>query len=241
MKFFLSHSSRDKHFVRMVADALGDRAHYDEYTFESGMDTLDEIFRSLESTDIFVLFISDAALQSDWVKTEITSGKALLDADRIKRFVPILIDKSISHSEPRIPDWVRQHYNIRLISKPTVALRRLNTVFAQLSLSKHPSLRARDNLFVGRNGELSLFERRLDDYTKPVPTAIIVSGMRDVGRKTFLLRALKKTNSISETYQPITISLQPEDGIDGLISKVYDIGFYPNDVDLRSLLTMSEA
>ncbi len=239
MKFFLSHSSRDKAYVRQVADRLGDRAIFDEYTFEAGMKTLDEIFRTLDTTEIFVLFISDAALKSDWVRAEITNGKALLDADRIKRFVPILIDRTIKHEDPRIPEWMRQNYNIRLVAKPTVALRRLNTVLAQLSLEKHPGLMKRDQMFVGRNSELSQFEQRIDDYAKPVPTAIIVSGLRDVGRKTFLMHALRKSNKIAQAYQPMTITLQPEDGIDGFISKVYDLGYFPEDIDLSVLSTMN--
>jgi tetratricopeptide (TPR) repeat protein len=240
MKFFLSHSSSDKDgYVRQVADRLGDRAAYDEYSFESGMETLDEIFRTMDASDIFVLFISDAALNSAWVQREIVNGKRQIDEDRTKRFVPILIDKGVSHLDARIPDWIRDRYNIRLVAKPVVALRRLNTAFAQLSLSRHPSLERRQRLFVGRNKELSAFERRFDDYTKSVPAAVVVSGMREVGRKTFMLQGLKKTNKIAQTYVPISISLQPEDGIEGLISKIYDIGFYPSDMDISSLSTAS--
>lgn len=68
-KVFLSHKSEDKDFVRYVAEKIGiDRCHYDEYTFEDGMNTLDEIMSALDSTDLFVLFISDKALDSKWVK-----------------------------------------------------------------------------------------------------------------------------------------------------------------------------
>lgn len=236
MKFFLSHSSSDKAgYVRYIADKLGDRAVYDEYTFESGMETLDEIFRTLSETDIFVLFISEKSLASEWVDREIVHGKSLLDTGQLRRFLPILIDENVSHSDPRIPSWIRDRYNLRLVARPSVALRRITTVFSQLSIEKHPLLQARLRLFVGRNSELAEFERRMDDFTKPVPTAVIASGIREVGRKTFLLRALKKTNKIPEHYVPISISLQPEDGIEGLISKLYDVGYYPDDFDVVSL------
>jgi tetratricopeptide (TPR) repeat protein len=236
MKCFLSHSSKDKAgFVNIVADKLGDRAVYDGYNFESGMKTLDEIFRTLAESDIFVLFISNSSLESEWVKTEIISARGLLDASKLKRFLPILIDKDIDHDDHRIPKWISQNYNIRLVSKPTIAVRRITTVFNQLSLSTHPKLEARRRLFVGRNKELERFERRLDDYSKPLPSAILVSGMREIGRKSFLLHALRKANKISATYSPILITLQQEDGIDGFISKIVDVGISDGDLDLGLL------
>lgn len=48
-KVFLSHSSADKPYVKKVVDLLGvDNCIYDEYTFEDGMDTLDEIYKGLD-------------------------------------------------------------------------------------------------------------------------------------------------------------------------------------------------
>ena len=74
IKAFLSHSSADKErFVRIVADKLKNKMgiHYDEYTFEAGNKTIDEIFIGLEKTDLFVFFISEDSLKSEWVKKEI--------------------------------------------------------------------------------------------------------------------------------------------------------------------------
>lgn len=50
IKAFLSHSSADKdNFVRIVADRLKNKLgiHYDEYTFEIGNRTIDEILDGL--------------------------------------------------------------------------------------------------------------------------------------------------------------------------------------------------
>ena len=102
MKFFLSHSSSDKtRYVRYVADKLGNRAVFDEYTFESGMETLSEIYRTMDASDIFVLFISESALNSEWVQREIVRSRNLLDSEQLRRFVPILIDASVRHSDSR--------------------------------------------------------------------------------------------------------------------------------------------
>ena len=77
-KAFLSHSSSDKVLVEKIATQLGkNNCHYDKFTFEAGNLTIDEIFKGLEDTDVFVLFISEPALESEWVNKEITRAKSL--------------------------------------------------------------------------------------------------------------------------------------------------------------------
>lgn len=70
---FLSHSSKDKErYVRIVAEKLEKEfdehsVHYDKHTFEAGMKSLEEIEKCLDNTDLFVIFLSRASLNSDWV------------------------------------------------------------------------------------------------------------------------------------------------------------------------------
>ena len=77
-KVFISHSSKDKeYFVRPLVNhlkkSLGeDRLVYDELTFEAGAKSIEEIRRSMEKTDLFVLLLSTNSLSSKWVKQEIT-------------------------------------------------------------------------------------------------------------------------------------------------------------------------
>ena len=61
---------------------------YDQLTFEEGMKTLDEILKGMAASDIFVLFLSNAALESDWVKIEISNAKLLLDTSQLERILP---------------------------------------------------------------------------------------------------------------------------------------------------------
>lgn len=221
MHCFLSHSSADKKgYVSVLADKFGDRAIYDAYSFESGAYTMSEIVRGLKKTDIFVLLISNHALESDWVKEEIFRSKVLLDAGLIKQFLPIIIDGSITYKDERIPDWVRENYNLRVIPKPTAAFRIINAAFSRLAINENPkSLRAK-RLFVGRNDQLKELESRLDDFERELPAAIVASGLRDIGRKKFLVQALRKSNRIEDYHTPISISIHYEDGIDGFISKL---------------------
>jgi hypothetical protein len=239
MHCFLSHSSKDKaHYVSILADKFGDRAIYDAYTFEAGMKTIEEIFKNLKRTDLFVLLISEDALRSTWVQTEILNSKLLMDAGQIKQFLPIIIDPSITYRDARIPDWIRESYNLRVIPRPNAAYRVINAAFSRLSVDSNPkSLRAR-KLFVGRNDQLKELEGRLDDYEKPLPCAIVASGLREIGRKKFLLHALRKSNRIDEHHLPIVIPVQAEDGIDGFLSKLLDLGFsaqYDASLDLNSI------
>lgn len=68
-KIFLSHSSKNKDYVRPIFEYFGgDKCVFDEMTFEIGMQTLKEIFKGIDDTDIFVFFISNDSLESDWVR-----------------------------------------------------------------------------------------------------------------------------------------------------------------------------
>ena len=59
LKAFLSHSSAQKTFVEKVAQILGlDNCFLDSKTFESGMQTIDEIIKAIGKSSIFVFFIS---------------------------------------------------------------------------------------------------------------------------------------------------------------------------------------
>ena len=72
IKAFISHSSVQKDFVRELVDTLGrDYCIVDCYNFAPAYKTMDEIFRKIEQSTVFVLLISRDSLDSDWVKEEI--------------------------------------------------------------------------------------------------------------------------------------------------------------------------
>ena len=117
---FLSHSSKQKGFVEIIANRLGKfNIIYDAWTFENGNKTLQEIYDGIDATGIFVYFISNESLDSPWVEKEINKAEEYLAQGKLKRFLPLLIDNSIKHTDPRIPQWIKDEYNIRYISKPT--------------------------------------------------------------------------------------------------------------------------
>lgn len=242
IKAFLSHSSKDKDsYVRIVADKLKKKSSiiYDEYTFEAGNNTLDEILDGLEQTSLFVFFISNSSLNSDWVKDEVLVAEKRLGKG-INQFFPIIIDKSITFEDKRIPDWLRQSYNLKYVPKPTISAKRIEQKIRQISLNKHTKLEKKNNLCVGRNKSLDIFEERIDDFTLNSPKCIIASGFPQIGRRTFLKYALEKTDIVKQYYSPNTIYLDTNDSIEDFILKVNDLGFLDIDSKLSNLLTKSK-
>jgi hypothetical protein len=241
MKAFLSHSSKDKdNYVRRVADWLGkDNIIYDEFTFEEGEKPLDEIIRGLDITELFVLFISNNSLNSDWVKKEIIEAKTRLDASLINKFFPIIIEDGLTYEDTRIPDWLRDNYNLQPIKRAQVAAKRIHNKLRELSWSKHPNLKKRQDLFVGRNEKLEEFESRIDDYEKKKPIVIIASGITGVGRRTFLHKALCKTNITKDSHKPSAIVLDRNVSIEDFIFKLNDLGLIDFGDDILSLTSKS--
>lgn len=243
IKVFLSHSSKDKDkYVRIVANKLNKvevNIEYDEFTFEAGEKTLNEIIRAVTQSNLFVFFISNDSLESDWVKKEILSIKSRLDEEEVNKFYPIIIDENIKHDDKRIPEWIQETYNLKYVSRPTVATKRIISSLTKLSYQKHPALQKKNNLCIGRNNHLETFEERIDDFEMKKPKCIIATGFNSNGRRTFLKYALEKTNLIDSFYKPNTIYLDSNDSIEDFILKIYDLGFSSNDENLMDLMNKS--
>ena len=236
IKAFLSHSSADKDgYVRKVAEWLGkDNIHYDEWTFEEGEKPLDEILSGLGRTDLFVLFLSQNALKSEWVQREILEAKALLSEDKISKIFPIIIDDITTYEDEKIPEWLRI-YNLKPIKRAAVASKKIHNKLRELSWSKHPELKKRHNMFVGRNDKQDEFEERIHDFCLDKPTAIFATGLSGVGRRTFLHRALVKTNVSESSYKPSSIYLDDSVSIEDFILKLNDLGLTDLGEDMLNL------
>ncbi|WP_236900073.1 toll/interleukin-1 receptor domain-containing protein [Cronobacter malonaticus] len=224
--------------MRNVANWLGKESIvYDEFTFEEGEKTLDQIMDGLGESELFVLFISNSALESKWVKREITESKRLYDSGKVLKILPIIIDNSINHEDKRIPKWLREDYNLQPIMRARTAASRIKNHLYKISWQKHPKLEKINSLFVGRNDKLEEFEERINDYSKKKPTAIFASGLIGIGRRTFLSKALIKSNVQKNHITPYAIYLDRNESIEDFILKLNDLGLF----DLKeNALSLSE-
>ncbi|MDP5337755.1 MAG: TIR domain-containing protein [Nodularia sp. (in: cyanobacteria)] len=240
IKCFLSHSSKDKKsYVEIVARELSkNNIVYDELTFEEGNQSLEEILNGLDNSQIFVLFISEYSLLSNWVKLEITKANKALENGDIKRIFPIIIDQNITYKDERIPDWMREKYNLKYISRPKVAVRRIRQKLRELSWELHPKNKERNKIFVGRNQLINSFEERIDDFDKSTPICIIASGIPEIGRRSLIKRCFIKSNLIGEYYEFPSINLSYEDSLEDFIHKIYALGLSA-EYDLTNFMSKS--
>ena len=249
-KIFLSHSSVDKDFVRPIFNYFGgDRCVFDEMTFDEGMSTLSEIFKGIDSSDIFVFFISDSSLNSKWVNQEILCAQETLDNDekKLSQIFPIIIDENISYDDKRIPDFLRTGfgaYNLRHITSYQLACRKIDAQIIKRNLEKDSEYEKRLNFFYGRDIEKKAFkdcfDERDENGTINNIKCLVVSGIDGIGRKAYARAALKDTALIEKYYFPMIVSLTKEDTIDDLILKLcidLGLGNYGLDV-IQSLSDM---
>lgn len=228
-KIFLSHSNKDKPYVSYIAEHFGkDKCVYDTMCFEVGMKNLDEIFREMGKTSIFVIFISENSLESCWVKKELAIADERLnhDSKKLLQIFPIIIDPAISHNDSRIPDFLKTgfgSYNLKVITSNIVAYRKIKTLQRKHILENDLMLQKIDDCFYGRDEEISSFKKAFD--SREGIKVLVASGIMGIGRKSYLLQCLKQTELIEKYYIPPAISLNAFASIEEVIVKLSEIGF----------------
>jgi hypothetical protein len=239
MKAFLSHSSKDKHFVQKVAEELTTNwCVYDAFSFDEGTLISDEIISRLNETDLFVIFLSENALKSEWVQTEIKKAYDLWTIGEMKTILPIIIDDKTTHSSEGIPLWLKNHYNIKPIRRYKKVVQRIRQELIKISWSIYENKKDLDNLFVGRNNLIDTLEGRYREKFNP-PLAVIASGISGIGRKSLVKEYLKKIRLIDISQQIPIIVLESNESIEDAILKIYDLGFSEFDLNFNSIASMS--
>ena len=105
MYIFLSHSARDKGFVRQLADSLnfyGIPTFFDEREIKIGDNIPAKIYNGLEKATHVIYVISNNSIQSEWVREELSVAKMRQMNKAGCSILPILLDdvsppSSISH------------------------------------------------------------------------------------------------------------------------------------------------
>ena len=226
MRVFISHSSKDKNrycneVARRLIESLGkDAIVYDTLTFEAGERSIDEINRTLAISDLYVILLSENAVESRWVKYELKEAHKRLNEQVLERIYPIIIDPSLKYTDDRIPAWLK-NYNLKYIARPAKTAK----LIIERAKSHRPSLRFKEEIFVGRNDLVNDFELRIDDFDKPTLNTFIISGLPNIGRKSLAHHCLVKGNIVPRYYDFPQISLNYQESLEDFIIKIGDLGF----------------
>lgn len=223
IKAFISHSSAQKDFARELVKELGrDICVFDEYSFEAGTRTMDEIIRTLNDCHIFILLLSEEALASDWVKKEIMLSRDLIEASLLDRFQPFLIDDRIDHTHKDIASWIKKDYNLQQFTKPLLLARKIKETIRELSWTKYPYIKEKELFFIGRKSELGEIETKYYDGNGRDKKVIIASGFTGVGRKRLLLKYIEDNLSKNKTYEPLLVEMGEHANIEDFILQLND-------------------
>ena len=241
MRIFISHSSKDKarycdEVVKRLVEKVGiNSIVYDALTFEAGEKSIDEINRTLAFTDLYVIFLSQAAVESNWVKYELKEAHKKLTDHALNRVYPLIIDSTLKYSDERIPTWLKD-YNLKYIARPAKAAKLIIERAKDVKWSRHPGFEDKSTIFVGRNDLVNAFEIRIDDFDKPPVNTFIVTGLPNIGRKSLARHCLIKGTIVPEYYEFSQISLSYQESIEDFIVKIYDLGFTAG-VELPTIAT----
>jgi hypothetical protein len=108
-KIFFSHSSDDNSIVTRIADfmkELGIPIWYDESDIGWGDSFVDEVNQGLDLSSNLVVFLSNAAVSSPWVKREINAGLIKQLSDRNARVLPVKLEDCPVPALLREIEWV---------------------------------------------------------------------------------------------------------------------------------------
>lgn len=96
-KAFISHSSKDKPFVRKLKEDLNFNdveTWVDEDELKPGDKLYDTIMLSLQNSSHFLIVLSNNIKNSHWVNAEINEAIKSLDKKIIKKIIPVLLRKT---------------------------------------------------------------------------------------------------------------------------------------------------
>lgn len=207
MRAFFSHSSFDKDFVAAVFEEVGPgRSVYDVRTFKRNADLPLQIREGLEGAEIYVLFLSAAAVRSGWVSAELDLAEELRTQWKIKNVLVFQLDDTRWDS---LPHWAQRYVVSCPPSPKQVALRILDEIRSgvQEGIECH-----------GREGEVREIISELSERDR-APAFIYLSGPVGIGRRT-LISAVFSSYYRNVSRPKIEISVEQADDLIDIYRRV---------------------
>ena len=240
VKAFISHSSDDALYVDALISLIGKNSlAVDKFCFESGERTIDEIIKSIDNSAIFILLLSRSSLGKDWVKKEISIIKRYIDNGALKRFKPNTID----YSYEKIPEWIKDEYNLRTIyHKPPFLARKIEEEVSKIIWEQYPSIKQDERVFVGRDSEIEKLREKYLQRDLKYRKVVIVSGIPDgIGRRRLLTEFIRKIDTNKdETYNPFSVALEEDDSIEDLIIQLNNLFLFEHNKELLQFLSEAD-
>ena len=236
IKAFISHSSAQKPFVTKLVEELGrDRCIVDCYNFNPAYKTLDEIYKNIEQSTVFVLLLSKEALESEWVATEIRFAKEKLYPSGLDRFWPYIVDEDLDIKD--CPEWMKKDecFNLKKFRSYKMLAHDVNQKFRRIIWSKNPKRKYLETLMVGRNREVDKFEDIYQSARGMTLKAFVISGRDGVGKDMFISKCLDKIGYDAEVV-PYNIDLGVKEGVEDFIIQLNLITQTYNETQLTEVL-----
>ncbi|TXD36982.1 toll/interleukin-1 receptor domain-containing protein [Lujinxingia vulgaris] len=181
-KAFMSHSHQNAELVHKVAGLLRERgvnAWLDKWELSPGDSLVDKIFTDgISKSDLIVIFLSKASVQSNWVKEELDHAAVRRIQEKV-RVIPVVIDRDIE-----IPPSLITLFRLSLFSDDDIdeVVGRIVDVAWGRSVDK-PSL-----------------------GPGPQMAPVSVSGMTDFGVQMGML-LIDKTERLNSDYQYVSVKV----------------------------------
>lgn len=181
MRAFLSHSSLDKKIVIAVHEALEkDSTWLDRAEIEWGDLFLEKITDGIKSATDFVLFWSEAASKSEWVRLEVNMAFIQSLRQKAIRLRVVRLDKT------PLPLHLQPFQSFSVVDSSNPAK---DIIGKLLPLLREPIRSARAK-FVNRNDEVSRIESAVDSADVSIAWLF---GFTGVGKGSLVNEAVMKT------------------------------------------------
>ncbi len=238
MKAFISHSSIQKTFAENIVDRLGrDQCILDAYDFQPAYTTMNQIVETLEDSSIFVFLITKESLESNWCQHEVSMAEDALREQRLKLFLPYIIDSRVSITD--IPEWMSKTkcFNLKYFRSPILVSRDIDQKLRVLEWDIYPSLARENDIFVGRNEEIGEFQTKKSQ--KRHACCLIVSGRSGTGRHCFASRCARDVDRRNMAI-PERIALSRDEGLEDVINQLNLTTCLYSDAYLSDILQSDE-
>lgn len=239
IKAFISHSSKQKPFALELVDCLGrDYCNIDCFNFEPAYKTINEIYKAIEDSTIFVLLISRESLESEWVQKEIKYAKDKLSKTEYSRFWPYIIDQSMTIDD--CPEWMKKDecFNLRQFKSPYILARDIEQKFRKIVWSTNSKIRLLETTMVGRNDDIAKFEDKFQSIKGMQLRALIISGRDGVGKETFAKQCMYKVG-YSQELIPYHVNMDTKDSIENFIINLNMLTRTYNETEFINVLLKS--